>query len=86
MCGDAIDVPWFVAPREPEPLPTDQIDWPGAAMSGFSPVSRARGPRELKTDRLSSRPGSLASPYFVLSSVALTAALTTPGCSWLFRA
>ena len=46
MCGEAIDVPLRLRPRKPVTRSADQIVWPGAVMSGFSPTSPIRGPRD----------------------------------------
>ena len=83
MCGDAIDVPLRLRPRKPVSRSGDQIVWPGAAMSGFSPVLRAVGPREENDESASIRALSIDSPIWMPESVTLRAGLTTPAVSWL---
>ncbi len=84
MCGDAIDVPFRLRPRKPVSRSGDQIVWPGAEMSGFRPVSRARGPRDENDESASVRALSIDSPTWMPESVTLSAGLTTPAVSWLF--
>src|SRR5216110_1440671 len=56
-CGAAIDVPLIDVPRKPLFARTDQIDCPGAVISGLRPLSSRRGPRELNDERRSAFAG-----------------------------
>ena len=75
-CGAAIDVPLIDVPRKPLFARTDQIDCPGAVISGLMALSSMRGPRELNDDRRSLFPAVTIGS--APSSSALNAAVTPP--------